>query len=143
MKLRHKLFLGFLGLGLIFMALEEVAKRKNRDRIDYADLEVWEGKKLLSRTLRGKEKEKAKRLIRELAGSGKAVWFGSPKLSECVVWLWDNWEETFYRVCRGKNGKWYVQLPGSWRGRSTERYFEVEERKALEVAEKLRRGGEK
>ncbi len=138
MKRRHKLFLGFFALGFAFMMADEAWRWKNREKFDYLDVEIWAEKGYLSVSFKGKERDQVKRLVEELAKSGKVVWFGAPQLSNCILEIWDAWEEEFYRVCRGENRKWYVQLPGSSGGRSTERYFEVEEKEVLEMMEKLR-----
>ena len=119
------------------MALDEAWKRKNREKFDYADINIWTDRKYIFETLKGRKKERAKRLIEELARNGKVVWLVAPPLSDCPLKLWDAWEERFYSVCRGKDGKWYVQLPGSSKGRSTERYFEVEEERVKDVIGKV------
>ncbi len=40
-------------------------------------------------------------------------------------------------LCKGKNGKWYVVFPGSYKGRSTSRYFDVPENKARKLIRKI------
>ena len=137
MKTGHKLFLGFLALGVVFIMADEVWRWKNREKFDYVDVKIWIDGRYISETLKSKEKERIKKLVEDLAESGKAVWFGAPRLYNCILELWDAWKEEFYFVCRGKDGKWYVQLPGSSRGRSTERYFEIKEEEAKEIIRRI------
>lgn len=138
MKRRHKIFLSFLAIGLVLMVLDELWKMRNKKNLDYVDVRVRTDGNYISGSIRGRDKEKVKELIEKLAENGKVVWFGAPQLSDCPLELWDAWEERFYRVCRGKDDKWYVQLPGSYQGRSAERYFETEEGKAGTVITKIK-----
>ena len=136
-KVVRSAFFLFLGLGLLLIVADEVWRWKNREKLDYLDVKIWTDENHISGSVRGKEKEKAKELIEKLAGNGRVVWFGAPQLSNCILEIWDAWEERFYRVCRGENRKWYVQLPGSSGGRNTERYLEVGGEKVKDVISKI------
>ena len=136
-KVVRSAFFLFFGLGLLLIVADEVWKRKNVEKFDYLDVKIWTEGDYVSGSLRGKEKERAQEMIEELAESGKAVWFGAPRFLECPVEIWDAWKEEFYRVCKGKYGRWYVQLPGSYQGRGAERYFEVKEEEARKAIKKL------
>ena len=136
-KIVRSAFFLFFGFGLLLMIADEVWKRKNREKLDYLDVKIWTERDYISGSVRGKEKEKVKELIENLAGNGRVVWFGAHQLSDCPLEIWDNWEERFYRVCKGKNGKWYVQLPGSYQGRSAERYFEVKGEETMKSIKRL------
>ena len=136
-KIVRSAFFLFLGFGLLLIVAEQVWKRKNREKFDYLDVKIWTGGDYISGSLRGKEKEKARKLIENLAENGNVILFGVPRIFDGLLEIWDNWEERFYRVCKGKNGKWYVHLPGSYQGRSTERFFEAKEKEVREVVKKL------
>ena len=136
-RLVRSTFFLLLGLGALLMTADKAWRWKNREKFDYLDVKIWTAGDHISRSVRGKEKEEVKKLIEELAKDSKTVWLGAPQLSDCPLELWDAWEEEFYSVCRGKDGKWYVQLPGSSRGRSTERYFAVEGERVKDVIDKV------
>ncbi len=132
-------FLIFLGVGLVLMLADELYKRMNREDFMYLDLTILTEDGELHYTLRDKGRiERVREFMYSMADGGRVVWFGAPELGECVLEMWDNWEESFYRLCRGRDSRWYFQFPGSSGGRKTENYYEVEEVEVKRLIERLR-----
>ena len=132
-------FLVFLGAGLLLMISEEIYRKLHKKEGGYADVWLWTERGILSVTLSGKERSEIKELLKSLKSFKNTVWFGVPDIEDCPLEVWDSEEVNFYKLCRGKDGKWYVALPGSSRGRSITNYYKVDEERALSVIEKVKK----
>ena len=119
------------------MTLDEIYRRIYKKEEGYVDLKLWTERGIFSVTLKGEERKRAKDLLKSLKSFKGVVWFGAPDIENCPVELWDSEEKEFYSLCRGRDGKWYLSLPGSYQGRSTTNYYRVDEEKALGVLKEV------
>ena len=138
-KVVKVLFVLFLIVGLILMVLDEIYRRMNKEELVYMDIALtFEGKEIRETVREERQVERFRDLFRSLAKAGSVVWFGVPDVTECPLRVWDNWEKDFYKLCEGRDGKWYVELPGSSGGRSTDNYYEVGEEEVKSTMEKVK-----
>ncbi len=131
-------FFAFLAVGLALMTADELYKRLNKDKFLRMDITISLNGYTTGSVKDEEEINRIRELFRSFAAPSNAVWFGVPDTSSCPVSVWDNWEESFYWLCRGRRGEWYVGIPGSYRGGDTTNYYRLEEKQAVEIIERLK-----
>lgn len=131
-------FFLFIGVGLVLWIGDEIYRGINRDKLDYLDITLWEAGNYTKKTLVGEDKKWVKKVLKDLAKEGKVVWFGAPDIADCPFSAWDNWEREFYEICKDRENKWYVVVPGSSKGTSTSNYYQVDKGSALRTIDILK-----
>jgi len=138
-KFFQKCFLFYLAVGGVIWIAGEVDRYMRKDELSYLKITIWGEKNFDMFFVEDKGKiREIKEMFNSFRSLGKVVWFGVPDTEKCPVEVWDNYEEQFYELCRAKDGKWYVALPGSWKGRSTTNYYEVSEKEAQKLIDRIR-----
>ena len=134
-----KCFLFYLAVGGVIWIASEIDRYMRKDELSYLKITVWRERSLDMFFVEDTEKiREVKEMFNSFRSLKRAVHFGVPAdIKDCPVEVWDNYEGQFYKLCNGENGRWYIALPGSWKGRSTTNYYEVSKEEARKVIKKI------
>jgi len=133
----RNLYLGFIGVGaILFVADWTYRKLTGKEEEKYVRISIYYPS-YESELVKGEERiQSIFKEFERFRGLKRTVW-GFPPDCKTYVSLWHGDEE--YELCRGQDGRWYVGLPGSWKGRSTTNYYKLSKEEADLLIERIRK----